>query len=213
VDQTATADAQIAATQQAIEATATADFESTATQIAAATATQQAVLVIAESTANARATGTQAALNQTATASAATPVPPPDFRAVYDGDQFVLVNISGRSLDVTGLIFESKRGDSTRRFEARTWASLTNLAQVRPGGCLQVVTGPATQITPARADCPTFLGWFRVGTDERYFWVSDRAADTFTVSLEGQPTPFVTCTIGDGDCTFALPPLGPRPGG
>ncbi|MBI5960147.1 MAG: serine/threonine protein kinase, partial [Chloroflexi bacterium] len=59
-NQTATVDAQIAATQQAIQQTATADFEGTETQVAAATAAQQELLIMAEATANARATASAA---------------------------------------------------------------------------------------------------------------------------------------------------------
>jgi serine/threonine protein kinase len=216
--QTATMEFEVAGTEAAQAQTSTAEVRALATQEAAATATQGALLIVAQQTADARATGTQAALDQEATANAATATPtptltptatpvPPDLRAIFNADEFILVNISGGPVDISPLVFESKGAEGDQRtFLTSAWSSakvdLTNMAD---GGCLQVVTSTATQLAPTRSKCPTFLGWFRANAPDRYFWLAPQPDDTFTVRLADSDKPFASCTISDGQCEFALP--------
>jgi hypothetical protein len=126
---------------------------------------------------------------------------------VYSANEFVLVNVSGGPLDISQLVFESETpGGDERRYEALEWgAGGIDPARMRNGGCYQTITAPATQLDPPRSLCPAFLGWFRVSAQDKYFWVSPRPDDTFTVRFAEEDDPFVTCRIGDGECEFALP--------
>lgn len=136
------------------------------------------------------------------------PTPEPNIKLVYNSEgEFLLVNISTRQVNLTGLGFEQIQSDGTRySFEANAWNDL-NIAE-RPymmggGGCYQLLTNSATRLPPSASDCPRFLGWLRTYTDDRYFWLQ---GDTFDVYVGEERTVLATCEIAAGECTFYLPP-------
>ena len=176
----ATVSARTTATQVAL-IQQTQDVRATSAQAAEATAEQQALFLTR--TANA-ATDTPAPSDTptptdmpTATRTplptpSPTATPVPNMRAIYDSDQFVLVNVSEAPQDISRLIFEQDTSDGIRAFSAETWSSgSSNPATMRPGGCYQLLDTEATQLRPTSRDCPNLLGWFRVTSPSRQFWL------------------------------------------
>jgi hypothetical protein len=138
--------------------------------------------------------------------SATPPEGEPNIRLAYTVEgEFLLINISTRQVNLTGLTFEQLQADGTRYyFEANAWNDL-NIAE-RPymmggGGCYQLLTNDATRLTPSRAVCPRFLGWLRTSTERRYFWI---AGETFDVIRNNEI--LATCEVAAGECIFYLPP-------
>jgi hypothetical protein len=131
---------------------------------------------------------------------------PPDLRAFYDNDQLYLVNISGRSLDISRLVFEQDHADGLRAFTANQWnQGSVDVSSMVDLGCYQVVNQAAFQLRPPVGDCPVMLGWRRVNTVDQYFWIGPPSGE-FTVRLANRSEPFATCRISAGLCEFALPP-------
>src|SRR5690606_32609661 len=76
---------------------------------------------------------------------------PADLRLVYSADEFLLVNVSGRTLDVSDLVFEQETPDGrVLAFAASLWAQVAGERPSRMGadGCYQIMTSDATQRTP-----------------------------------------------------------------
>ena len=117
-----------------------------------------------------------------------------------------MINISQETLDISNLIFEQQAQDGTlRSFGAQSWSASGNPGAVPPGGCFQLVTGPATQIRPSVSECPVFLGWFRVTNNSRYFWIAAQPGASFTVRVANHVGLLVTCPIAAEECLFAVP--------
>jgi serine/threonine protein kinase len=135
-----------------------------------------------------------------------TPTPTPNLRAIYDQNQFVLINISSETLNIRNLVFEQQAQDGTlRSFGADSWSVGSNPSAMPPGGCFQLVTSPATQIRPSTSDCPIFLGWFRADNVNRYFWISTQPGANFTVRAANRANPLATCAVAAEECLFAVP--------
>ncbi len=129
---------------------------------------------------------------------------PPSIRLVYDDESFLLINVSGETLDVSGLAFaRTLAGGEERSFRASTWR---DTQQMQAGGCYQLLSTGAAQSVPPESVCERFLGWYRTSLTERYFWMADRAGATFTVRSGGDPAPLAECDIDAGECAFHLPP-------
>jgi serine/threonine protein kinase len=136
---------------------------------------------------------------------------PPNVRLIYNKDNFLLVNISDETIDISQLVFKQELPTGSERiFLAAEWDEQQGLLgetqSLRPGGCYELVTSEGTQIRPNQSDCDVFLGWFRSYIVERFFWVSTRSDAVFTVQQQGDPTPLAICKIGDEECRFYLPP-------
>ncbi len=152
-----------------------------------------------------------------------TPLQPgkePNIRLIYNADEFLLVNISGETLDISRLVFEQSLGDgATRLFQATLWdreGIIDPPARMRPGGCFQLVTSTTLQMPPESAVCPVFLGYFRSIIDDRIFWIADDPAAVFTVRTAPDAEPLATCAIAAGQCDIytdiaRIPPT-PTPG-
>jgi serine/threonine protein kinase len=134
-----------------------------------------------------------------------TEAPPPSIRLVYDDQSFLMVNVSGGPLDVSGLVFvqDVPDGDEPRSYEASTWR---DAQQMQASGCYQLLSAGAAQVTPPDSVCERFLGWYRTSVAERYFWMADSAGAVFTVRAGDDPAPLTECAIDAGECAFYLPP-------
>lgn len=100
---------------------------------------------------------------------------PPEIRLIYDENTLVLVNISGRVLNLANLVFESNSGTMTAsrwntEFLSQPLSGFTN------NDCLQVWTVDTDYLVPPD-DCHFRHGWIAVAEDTQ-FW---RNADIFTV--------------------------------
>lgn len=141
-------------------------------------------------------------------APTATSTPVPDIRLIYDSDTVLVINVSAAVQDISNLVFEQALPDGrVLSFEAALWnraGAVLPPAQMPPGGCYQAVTGEGTQVTPDRAVCERFLGWFRTSVPSRYFWLSDDPAAVFTVRRASESSPLATCSLAAGECYFSL---------
>lgn len=142
----------------------------------------------------------------------ASPTPPgsaPNVRLLYDDHEFLLLNISDETLDISRLVFEQSLPNGTaREFEAGSWdhTGMTGRpAAMIPGACYQLLTAEGRQTAPSHAMCPTFLGFFSTGVARRHFWISEKSDAVFTVHQLGDATLLATCTIDAGRCEFYLP--------
>lgn len=105
----------------------------------------------------------------------ATMPPPPDIRLIYDQNSFTLINISGRVLNLSNLIFESSSGSLL----AEQWENgflSQSLTGFTDGDCLQVFDISAGE-SAKPVSCDVRHSWIMTG-DSGIFW---RDADTFTV--------------------------------
>ena len=133
-----------------------------------------------------------------------TEAPPPSIRLVYDSQSFLLINISGQTLDISDLVFDQDAPDGEQRsFEASTWR---DTGQMTAGGCYQLLSTNAPQTPPPDSLCQRFLGWYRTTLTGRYFWMADAGGTTFTVHTATDPAPLAECAIEAGECAFYLPP-------
>ncbi|HEX3054013.1 MAG TPA: serine/threonine-protein kinase [Aggregatilineaceae bacterium] len=194
--QNATATAE-QATQAAANQTATAEDRATQTQSALnAAATLDSYTDTPEPSSTPRPTSTPEA-----TEAVIAPAVEPDIRLVYDTDDFVIANISGRTLDINGLSFVQ----NTLRFDATLWSRAdisTPPDAMTRGTCYQILTADATPTTPSRDLCTRSFA-FTTSVTSRYFWLAPEADATFTVERDG--TTLATCEIAAGECSFALP--------
>ncbi len=130
-----------------------------------------------------------------------------NLRAMYSDAQFVLVNTSTGTLDISELVFVQESPGGAITFEAEAWdqGALRPTTRMGPGSCYQLVAFDAAQTRPSTVDCPTFRGWFQPGPDDE-FWVADEGATTFQVRVAGEDEPLAACQIAAGECVFTLPP-------
>lgn len=127
---------------------------------------------------------------------AAPPTNNDDLRLLYDFDTFTLINTSGRSLNLSGLIFESLSG----AFRAEGWyipELSQDLRSFAPDGCLQLIA-PSGQVGSPPAACETRHAWVRIN-DQRLFW---QGVDAFSVRNGEQP--LGRCFARAGICDLSL---------
>jgi serine/threonine protein kinase len=132
----------------------------------------------------------------------------PNLRALYQDGQFLLVNLSGRTLDITKVSFEQELADgTTRSLKATAW----NRADipVKPnrmtaGSCYELLTGDADRFTLTPDICPALLGFFRTTVSRNHFWVSSDPGAVFTVHYEGIDEPLAECAIEEHSCDFYI---------
>lgn len=120
----------------------------------------------------------------------------PDLRLEYPDSSFSLINISGRSLDLRGLIFRSESGTLFIEEWDNGFLSQT-LDNFGDGGCLQAWTFDyLEQIAPER--CHIRHAWILVG-DSSDFW---RQMDSFTVERNGIVVG--RCSSDETQCTVSF---------
>jgi serine/threonine protein kinase len=139
----------------------------------------------------------------------ATQVQESNLTLIYDKDQFLLINTSDATLDVSQLVFEQELPDgSIRAFEANEWDRSdirVPPTEMTARGCYQLVTAEGTQTVPDDTLCAHFLGWFSTGIERRYFWIADTPGASFIVRLAGGTAPLATCSVDAGECEAYLP--------
>jgi serine/threonine protein kinase len=138
------------------------------------------------------------------------PVQQPNIRLIYNKDNFILINVSRKVIDISQLVFKQElTTGSERTFLAAEWDEsavlVGNTTSLRPGGCYELVTSEGTWVKPNQEDCAAFLGWFRSNIPERFFWISNQAGAVFKVQVPGDPAPLAVCEIDAGECRFYLP--------
>jgi len=121
----------------------------------------------------------------------------PDLRLEFPDSSFTLINVSGRSLDLTGLAFRSESGLVTIEEWDNGFLSQP-LSNFGDGGCLQAWTVNQSEQSPPER-CRIRHAWILV-TDSGDFW---RNADVFSVERYGNL--IASCQISDRFCTLALP--------
>jgi hypothetical protein len=120
-----------------------------------------------------------------------------DIRLTISDLGVSLLNVSGRELDLSGLVFESPTG----LFTAQLWniPELTRpLTAYPPGDCLQV-WGLYTQYLNPPEDCRYRHAWVSVG-EQGQFWLN---TDSFSVK-QGE-TLIATCNVSADTCDIDLP--------
>jgi serine/threonine protein kinase len=128
-----------------------------------------------------------------------------DVALFYDGDQLVLVNISGRTLNISSVVFIQRGTENTEdlQFETTQWRQLEASASpdsLPAGSCFQVFRSGI--VLPELLQNCRRGAWTRV-TKPRWFWVSqDSTARTFEVMIGDRKV--ATCEINAGRCDFVL---------
>ncbi len=134
----------------------------------------------------------------TATPIAIAPTPGlPDIQLLYSPNGLTLINVSGGTLDLTGLLFSSSLGS----MNVEVWDTefLTRPLFAFPAGdCLQVWSVDIVNVPPVPVSCRFRHAWISVRNDQ-VFW-SDSTA--FTVSRGG--TVMRVCEIAAGVCDVSL---------
>jgi hypothetical protein len=121
----------------------------------------------------------------------------PDIRLVIQPESFALINLSGESLDISSLAFESDSGF----FEASAWqipAMTASLSAFPTEGCLQL-WGVGSLVQSKPADCPVRHAWIAV-TGDGDFW---KDVSFFTVLRGG--VVLTNCETRLEYCDFNLP--------
>jgi len=120
-----------------------------------------------------------------------------DLTLIYSFDSFGLVNTSGQSLDLSGLVFESDNGV----FAANRWQTdflSQPLSAMPTGDCLQI-WGVNEQLQSKPATCETRHGWVAVANSAQ-FW---RDVSQFRVRYGAD---FLgTCDTSAGQCQLNFP--------
>jgi hypothetical protein len=118
----------------------------------------------------------------------------------YDGDSLMLLNRSGGTVDVSGLIFVQTRADGSRlTFDSRRWEGGSRPTYALPSGdCFQVFRSDIGQIGKPD-ECNIRHSWESV-TFPRWFWVSSQPEAVFEVR-RGDDV-LAVCSIAAGECAF-----------
>lgn len=128
--------------------------------------------------------------------------PPPDISLIYDDKQLMLINISSRTLDLSGLTFVQK-GQTERSFSAsrlQSASALFSISTTPPRNCFQVARNDIPLPNPLDS-CRR--GQFLRLVANMWFWVPQGdQATTFEVR-QGDKL-LATCEIKAGKCEFAL---------
>lgn len=121
---------------------------------------------------------------------------PPDIRLVYDYDSLTLINVSGKTLNLANLIFESSSGSmSALRWDTEFLSQ--SLSGFTDGDCLQVWS-LETDILEKPLDCRYRHSWISVNKDNT-FW---RNAETFSIRNGGERVGI--CLVVEGVCDVNL---------
>jgi len=116
---------------------------------------------------------------------------------VYSLDSFSLINTSGQSLDISGVVFESDEGV----FAANRWNTdfLTQpLSNFPSGDCLQV-WGVNEELQSKASGCNTRHGWVAVASDSQ-FW-----RNTTQVRVRNGAEVLGVCDLRVGQCAISFP--------
>jgi serine/threonine protein kinase len=198
---------QVSATPGGETKTATTEATKAAarTSTAAPSATPTVAPTVTEAPSRTPTRESRATSTPQGTAVAAAPATrAPNMRAIYGGGEFLLLNISGETLDISRVFFEQELSDgAVRSLKTTVW----NRAVVRPDrmtadSCYQLLTGEANRLVPDSEICPFFLGYFRTSLSRNYFWVSSDPDAAFVVRYEGLSQPLAECKIAAGECDF-----------
>lgn len=120
----------------------------------------------------------------------------PDLRLEYPDSSFSLINVSGRSLDLSGLIFRSDSGLVMIEQWDNGFLSQP-LSNFGDGGCLQTWTlNQSEQLPPER--CRIRHAWILVN-DAGDFW---RNTEVFSVEQNG--IVIEQCTLAETYCSISL---------
>jgi hypothetical protein len=123
----------------------------------------------------------------------------------YDGDQLVLVNVSGRTLKISDVVFVQRGTENTEdlQFETTQWRQLEASASpdaLPAGSCFQVFRSGL--VLPDLLQNCRRGAWTRV-TKPRWFWVAqDSSVRTFEVLIGDRKV--ATCEITAGRCDFSI---------
>ena len=131
---------------------------------------------------------------------------PADIELVYDAEQANVLNVSGRTLDISNLSFV-QRGADDRHYEASDWDSefaVNPVANWPITRCYQVARfGASGNLQPLSGCSRARLAAFRYVNRDAQFWVAqDDQTTTFEVLWEN--TSIATCVISAGSCRFLL---------
>ncbi|MFQ3566836.1 MAG: PPC domain-containing protein [Aggregatilineales bacterium] len=125
-----------------------------------------------------------------------TPLPPEAVELLlrWDPTYFLMTNISGRSLNVSGLSFSGANRSATMDVLAQTSTAFNPIA-FPPGACIgfRPLAYPSA---PPAGSCRNLAAWY--SADIYYFW----GAATFDVLLNG--TRIAMCETVVGECGIAL---------
>jgi hypothetical protein len=129
-----------------------------------------------------------------------------DIALFYDSDQLVLVNISGRTLKISDVVFV-QRGTENKEdllFETTQWRQQQASASpdaLPAGSCFQVFRSGIV-LPELLQNCRR--GAWTPATKLRWFWVAqDSSVRTFEVLIGDRKV--ATCEITAGRCDFSLP--------
>jgi serine/threonine protein kinase len=128
-----------------------------------------------------------------------------DIALFYDPDQLVLVNVSGRTLKISDVVFV-QRGPETGQdllFETTQWRQQQASASpdsLPAGSCFQVFRSGIV-LPELLQNCRR--GAWTPATKQRWFWVAqDASVRTFEVLIGDRKV--ATCEITAGRCDFSL---------
>jgi hypothetical protein len=130
--------------------------------------------------------------------------PAVDIILRWDSGQLNLINASGRTLDISELVF-LQGGASERSFDAARWAqegALWQPAALPDGYCFQVTRIEEGASTPSFRDCRR--SGFLLIASVRQFWVAQDTSVTTFEARSGERR-LATCQISLGRCEFRLP--------
>lgn len=120
-----------------------------------------------------------------------------DLTFVYSLDSFTLINTSGRTLDIFGLVFESDNGV----FAANRWNTeflSRSLSDFPSGDCLQI-WGVNEEFQAKPVGCNTRHGWVAVASDVQ-FW-----RNTTQLRVRYGAESLGVCDLRIGQCAIHLP--------
>lgn len=124
------------------------------------------------------------------------PVSTPDVLLVYNSRSLAAVNVSGASLDVTGLVLTHDGGELAFTSWNTQWLSGSLTALAAPD-CLQVWSWDDSE-QPKPSQCRTQRGVITI-SPSRLFWT------TTDFEVYRGSTLLATCAPGAGECEVALP--------
>jgi hypothetical protein len=129
----------------------------------------------------------------------------PDIRMMYIRSQVSLLNVSGRMLDLSKLVFV-QRGAQERRFAALEWegtiGALNSPRQTPNGRCFQIARLEVGSAQPV-GDCNRVAA-YRVVNASKQFWVAQNS-QTIEFEVLWDEVSIARCTISNGACDFSLP--------